>query len=582
MRKAEDSGQRTIETRLSCLELFPLLDELLGYFSSLRHRLYRDLIVNNLPLNDLKSSYLSSYGLTARHFNSLSKDVSARSKANEELLKLNLKKYESHILIVKNQCVDLRKKIKKNESLIKSIETYRSKVASWKLKKSCGNRILKRPAMPSSIFKLHKQNLLDEISRLYGQIHQKKRRLNNLTIKRDRLKARTISKLCFGSGKLFRAQFNLTANSFEDHQEWLNVFRLARSSSMTFVGSSDETCGNQTIQYSMADKALKMRLPNAKGFESKTLHMRDIVFPDFLKAEFAKALSHPGEHGKQNQKTALPITYRLIRRYNSSNKEKSYYLQASFKVAAAEIITHMNSGVVGVDINYDHLAITETDRFGNYLKSFVLPFNLKGLDREQAQAIIGDVVAVVVESCARLQKPLAIEDLDFAAKKSELRAQPKFRRHFLSQFAHASFISHFQSKARALGVNILSINPAYTSLIGAYKYQGLNISSHEKAALAIARRAQCYNEGLKVFQGTLPSQVMMTEKTKFRECLRHVWGFYADNRKTIRRLFIDADRRPLLPIRRASSLAGRHSSLKQSYLVIREKREFKEPSRSLG
>ncbi|RYZ51595.1 MAG: hypothetical protein EOP07_21090, partial [Proteobacteria bacterium] len=489
MRKAEDSGQKTIETRLSCAEDFPLLDEVLGYFSSLRHRLYRDLIVKDLPINDLKTNYISSYGLTARHFNSLAKDVSALAKANEELLKLNLKKVESHILIVKNQCRELQKKIKKNESFLKAIATYRTKVASWKVKENCGKKISKKPVMPSGIYKLQRQELISEISKFQGQIHQKKRRLYNLTIKRERIKARSVSKLCFGSGKLFRAQFNLAENSLEDHQEWLNVFRLARSSSMTFVGSSDESFGNQTVQYSIADKTLKIRLPNAKGFESKTLLLRDVVFPDFLKAEFIKALSHPGEHGKKNQKTSHPITYRLIRRYNSANKEKSYYLQASFKVASAPIITRSDNGMVGLDINADHLAITETDRFGNYLDSFVLPFKLKGLDSEQAAAIIGDAVAVVIEHCLSRQKPLAIEDLDFAAKKAELRAQPKFRRHFLSQFAYASFISHFQSKARALGVNLISINPAYTSLIGAYKYQGLNISSHEKAALAIARRA---------------------------------------------------------------------------------------------
>ncbi|RYZ55543.1 MAG: hypothetical protein EOP07_14045, partial [Proteobacteria bacterium] len=273
--------------------------------------------------------------------------------------------------------------------MLKAIATYRTKVASWKLKENCGRKVSKKPVMPSSIYKLQRQELISEILKLYGQIHPKKRRLYNLTIKRERIKARSVSKLCFGSAKLFRAQFNLAANSLEGHQDWLNVFRLARSSSMTFVGSSDESFGNQTLQYSMADKTLKIRLPNAKGFESKTLLLRDVVFPDFLKAEFAKALSHPGKHGKKNQKTSLPITYRLIRRYNSANKEKSYYLQASFKVAAPPIITRSDNGLVGLDTNADHLAITETDRFGNYLDSFVLPFNLKGLDSEQAAAIIG-------------------------------------------------------------------------------------------------------------------------------------------------------------------------------------------------
>jgi IS605 OrfB family transposase len=238
--------------------------------------------------------------------------------------------------------------------------------------------------------------------------------------------------------------------------------------------------------------------------------------------------------------------------------------------------------VIAVDINADHLAVAETDRYGNYIDSFILPFSLSSLSSRQAKAIIGDAVATIVDHCLRKSKPLILEDLDFSKKKSDLKALPKFRRKYLSHFAYASFLYAFKSKARRLGVDFISIDPAYTSLIGAYKYQGLNISSHEKAALAIARRAQSFTEELGVFQGTLPSQVMMTERTKFRESPRPALAFYADNRQRIRKLLIDEDRRPLLPLRRAFSLVGCHSSLKRSYFVIREEREFKELRCSLG
>jgi hypothetical protein len=92
--------------------------------------------------------------------------------------------------------------------------------------------------------------------------------------------------------------------------------------------------------------------------------------------------------------------------------------------------------------------------------------------------------------------------LDFEEKKKTLREQPKERRALLSAFAYSHFQKAIRSKARALGVELKQINPAFTSLIGAFKYQGLQISSHEKAALAIARRAQGYSEGLNVFQGS--------------------------------------------------------------------------------
>ncbi len=216
--------------------------------------------------------------------------------------------------------------------------------------------------------------------------------------------------------------------------------------------------------------------------------------------------------------------------------------------------------------------MTETDRFGNYLDSFLLPFDLESLGTEQAKAIIGDLSAVVVDRARATGKALAIEDLDFEEKKKALREQGKERRTFLSAFAYAQFQKAIHSKARALGVELSAINPAYTSLIGAYKYQGLEISSHEKAALAIARRAQAYAEGLQVFQGTLPTQVMMSEKTEFEKGSRHVWGFYGDHRQKIRRLLIESDKRPLLPIKRALSLAKGHPSLYQSLIETWQER----------
>ena len=139
-----------------------------------------------------------------------------------------------------------------------------------------------------------------------------------------------------------------------------------------------------------------------------------------------------------------------------------------------------------------------------------------------------------------------------------------------------------QSRARREGILLHPINPAYTSLIGAYKYQGLNISSHEKAALAIARRAHGFTEELGVFQGTLPSQDMMTEKTNFKTSSRHTWGFYSEYQARIRQLFIEGDRRPFLPVKRAISLARAKPSLLKSLIVIREKQSLAELRRSAG
>jgi IS605 OrfB family transposase len=428
--------------------------------------------------------------------------------------------------------------------------------------------------MPASIRGQFSERLKSEIEKDWAYIHQKKRRLGILSHKLKALDTTKQASLCFGGQAYFRHQFHLDKTEIGSHEEWLEGFRQRRSSQAFFVGSSDETAGNQTVQYDVDKKSLKLRLPNATEFEALGTHLifESLTFPEHLCDVFYATLGKPRAEARKNQKTAGPISYRFMRRVNPNTKEKAYYIQASFGVPEAEKVTKLTRGAIGVDLNADHVAVTETDPYGNYLDSFILPFDLKHLSREQAKAIIGDLSAVIAEHAVKTGKALSIEELDFEEKKKALREQPKERRTFLSGFAYSHFQKAIRSKSRAMGVELISINPAFTSLIGAYKYQGLQISSHEKAALAIARRAQGYSEGLKVFQGTLPTQVMMSERTLFEEGSRHVWGFYGDHRQKIRSLLIETDKRPLLPLLRAISLARVHPSLYQSLIVTREKR----------
>jgi len=116
-----------------------------------------------------------------------------------------------------------------------------------------------------------------------------------------------------------------------------------------------------------------------------------------------------------------------------------------------------------------------------------------------------------------------------------------------------------------MGVELKEINPAYTSLIGAFKFQGFAISTHEKAAFVIARRSLGFSEDLEVFHGTRPAHGLMQEKLRFRATPRHVWGFYADNQGKIRELFMSEKKRRLCPSIRALSLAKDHPSLFRSY-----------------
>ncbi len=564
-----DGETRTIEMRLSHPEAYPILEQILSYFASLRHRLWRDLIIKRLPLNDLKRSYIADFGLTARQFNSLAKELSAKAQALEEIKKERLAKLLTAIKSLEHTIKKCEKTLATKHKDLQTITSYRQKIKTWQASVAQGKGKAKKPAMPASIRGKFSDVLKREIKKSQFIIHQKQRRLTILRQKLAALSTAETPSLCFGTKSYFGHQYHLSETGIASHEEWLEGFREKRSSQVFFLGSSDETRGNQTLQYDPLLKTVKLRLPNAPSFTVVGTHLclENVEFPEHLREEFYATLGKAGPEAKKNQKTQGPVSYRLVRRVNPHTKEKAYYLQASFSIPEPEKVTHIARGAIGVDLNADHVAVTETDRYGNYIDSFLLPFDLKGRSTEQAEAMLGDISAINVQHALNSGKALVIEELDFEEKKKVLREQAKVRRSFLSAFAYAQFQKAIRSKARTLAVELITINPAYTSLIGAYKYQGLNISSHEKAALAIARRAQGYTEGLKVFQGTLPTQVMMSERIQFEQGSRHVWGFYGDHRQKIRSLLIEPDRRPLLPILRALSLARIHPSLYQSLAV---------------
>ncbi len=518
-----ETESRTIETRLSHPQAYGVIEILLAFMAEIRHRLWRDLVVKKGTINELKKEYIAEYGLTARQFNSLANEISAKRASLEEIKKERIAKLATSIKVAEQKVSKLQKDLKASSAKLKAIETYKDRIRAWKAAANDLKKPRKKPPMPAAIKGQHREQIKAEISQNKFVIHQKKRRLGILQHKLAVLKQKAAPSLCFGGKAQFKKQFNLEQSSFTSHHEWLEDFRLRRSSQVFFIGSSDETAGNQTVQYDPEAETLRLRLPNAKIFlpYGSHLELAHVSFPRHLWEQFCAALAEPGKDKKKNQKTVSPVAYRLLCRHNKNAGEKAYYLQASFAVPAPEVSTHIGRGAVGVDLNADHIAVTETDRSGNYVDSFIVPFDLDGLSTHQTEAMLGDISALIAAEADKLGKPIVIEHLDFEEKKKALRELPRERRRFLSAFAYAHFHKAVSSRARSRGIGLISINPAYTSLVGAYKYQGLNISSHEKAALAIARRAQGYSEGLKVFQGTLPSQAMMTERLQFEGGTRH-------------------------------------------------------------
>ena len=524
----------TIETKLSDEKALKFIDAFGELFGRLERKLYVDSYVRKLPVNQLKSKYIADYGISARHFNSLKNQLDGKISAYQERRKELISEKESQIKKTQKTILTSEKKIKTLTSQIQGLNTFKTKVTAWRETGRKG----KKPKLLKSLQEKDLASLREDKAKLKFKIHQKKRRLELLKQRLENLESKELP-YCFGSRQLFRKQFHLAENDYTSHKEWLKDWRAKRSSQSFWIGSHDESFRNQNAQYDPAKKSLTLRVPNCleKEFGPRVV-LENIEFP-YRQAELENALLLPqGE--KLNKKRELvpnyiPVSYRAIKKESGES-----YLQAIFDPKAQEVSSSKSLGAVGIDLNADHIAFTETDRFGNPIHKGSYFFELKDKSSGQITAQLADHIAEIVDRAKRSGKILVCEDLDFSKKKEALReTATSYQRSMLSSFAYKKFFALLSGRARKEGVFVKQVNPAYTSVIGFAKFSGYkSYSLHELAALTIARRGLRLSERVKTknalvetvcIPGTDDPLLFHREKRT-----RHVWSYWARNAEPIR------------------------------------------------
>ncbi|XEY26442.1 IS200/IS605 family accessory protein TnpB-related protein [Candidatus Uabimicrobium helgolandensis] len=420
--------QITIQTKLN-KEAAKYLEKAGEYTAKLRGELLCALLKEK-KLNELKKTFISERGILARQFNSLHSEVKGIIKSVKELRKINL------------QDAERRKKALKY--------TIKKLARSFKKAKERQNR-----------------------EKILFALHHKKRKLRNVENRIEKLKNRGI---CLGGRKLFKKQFHLEENSYENHQEWREAFRKQRNNRIFFIGSKDEKFGNQNCQ--MVGNKLKVRVIPAleKEFGSHVdvtvefSYKQDIIFYALQKKQ--------------------AMNYRFVR------KKENWYLFVTTKYKKVDIITNKNLGAIGVDLNHSHITVAETNRHGNLVHHQKIHTLIQDRTCHQVTATLAEACKQIISRAVKEQKPVAIEKLDFSKKKSNLisSSNTKYKR-MISSFAYSKFAALIKSQAMKNGVKIIEVNPAFTSVIGRYKFAHFfGISTHLAASLVIARRAQNFSE----------------------------------------------------------------------------------------
>ena len=135
---------------------------------------------------------------------------------------------------------------------------------------------------------------------------------------------------------------------------------------------------------------------------------------------------------------------------------------ATTRMVKTSVLTDRSLGAIGVDLNADHLAVTEADRSGNFVNTFSMPLVTYGKTAHQAEALIGDAVARVVEYARQARKPLVIERLDFQRKKAALEGKSPRRSRMLSSLSYGKTKAYVLSRGYRQGVEVYQVNPAYS------------------------------------------------------------------------------------------------------------------------
>lgn len=445
------------------------LDSFAMVFNQSLREMYVSLVIKNGNQHQVENACIVTHNLNARHAKSIRVAVLGKAKS---VIELN-----------KNYLVETQDKLKSHQKYIKSLE---NKIKNFskelkEAKENAANKLL-----------IASQN---KIRNNLAYAQQREAKLIEKISKHQEIVKSGNPHLCFGSQKLWKRR---TTGYYKTHQAWLDEWRFQRNKEVCFVGSSDEVAGNLNAQIRHIEGnkfGLKLNVnPNASRPTEKYI---ELFFTLNYEVEYIKKVIQNNLNGIN--KSAL--TYRVSKIKNSKKRHNQYTIAVTFDEEKRFVKQSQDFwlGCVGVDINQEHLAICETNHQGNYVASCNEEFDATHSSFQNINSLALAVKNLIVKAKAT-GKPIVMEKLDFVKKKASLKSGYNKKRNVqLSSFAYSKIKYLIQARAADAGIEVIEVNPAYTSVIGKAKYsKRLGVSVHQSAAFAIARRGMGLKEKVKI------------------------------------------------------------------------------------
>jgi IS605 OrfB family transposase len=495
--------QTTLQTRIQGHD--ETLDALSDLMNCVERGLHRELCSGRKWTGDLAVSFYKPFGISAKLMESAYAARQAKVDATVELARLHVQdvgsKLTAKLRQIKKKTAALTKARQMIVETAATVAKAQAKVEKLKIAlESATERPKALQQLKSLLGVMYREReqlgaLVDKTRRLKADLHQHKRRAANLQHKLERARERVDDPtLCFGTKKLFRAQFHLKESGFGSHEEWRKAWRWSRSATFMIEGAAAKEAGNQFARLTARADGLfdlELRLPEvlahlAQGSFKGGGRTTHVVRMESLRFE------HRAEELAAALKRRTSIAVRFYR------DERGWRVMPTFKPVEIETQFDPRRGTVGVDLNVGHVSVTRADRHGNPVEQFDVPLVTYGKSDGAARSATGRVAKQIVAYAKLHDLPLVCEKLDFSDKKKRLNDNGDARRaRQLSSFAYSAFAAALDSACARQDVYLRRVNPAYTSIIGRVKTaRRYGSSVHAAASLAIARRAMGLSEEL--------------------------------------------------------------------------------------
>ncbi|MGB9847296.1 MAG: hypothetical protein ACPLRH_07305, partial [Desulfotomaculales bacterium] len=346
-------------------------------FNRAKHRAYKMLLAeHNYGTAYDPSVHLQIKGLFGFDdywANSAIQEARAQVTSQRELQKVYIAGKEEQIETKKDKAKELNKQIKHLEDLLSALK--KGKFKTWR-----GSNITRRESGVISVdfkrkslvffnaYDFEHRYLRPEIRDLKNRVKLIEYSVTRLEEELEKLQSGFLKGCVFGTKDLFKKQFTVE-NYKNDHELWLQEWRKARYSSLRISGRLDAKYGNFVFKYDVKTRTLTFTLPDGTPVSVP------VTFR-YGQEEVDAALIFQSERRK-------PIAWAI------EDHGEYYIFKVTVDVPENPYVNyHKGDGVIGLDMNYDHAALAETDRHGNLIDWLTVPYDLDGLTKGQAVKVL--------------------------------------------------------------------------------------------------------------------------------------------------------------------------------------------------